>query len=90
MPTNVGRQRKKPTLYMRTYKPALTRQTDEEPVADIHIPTGIYRCTTLDVGNFARISKGQESARINALLLCLQAACGSDEQLTACKRKITT
>ena len=39
---------------------------------DNYITTGIYRCSILDLDrNFARISDGQESARINAFLKCL-------------------
>ena len=72
-------------------QPAFICHADEEPVADIHIPTCIYRCTFLDVS--WKFCENFERSRISAdkrLLLCLQAACGSGEPLTACKRKVTT
>ena len=44
----------------------------ETPKAEYYIPTGIYRCSFLDLDrNFARISGCQESARINAFKMSM-------------------
>ena len=67
LPTNVGRQRKRPTLYIQTFTSDLhpTRTQDRKQIFT-YLRASIVAPSLTLVGNFARISKGQESARINA------------------------
>ena len=66
-PITVGRQRRSPTLVYAIGASGYIPRGISCRMQDNYISTGIHRCSILDCNrNFARISSGQESARINA------------------------